>query len=65
MVRPLDENQGTSSLQGRGSWLMCEVALRARNTKNLIHLLSWVVIIPMCGGGASTQRRFLNRRSIE
>src|SRR6202048_5044981 len=29
MVRPLDESQGSSPLQGHGSWLMCEVALRA------------------------------------
>ena len=28
MVRPLDESQGPSPLQGHGSWLMCEVALR-------------------------------------
>jgi hypothetical protein len=28
MVRPLDESQGSSPLQGRGSWLMCEVALK-------------------------------------
>src|ERR1700738_4297852 len=28
MVRPLDESQGSSPLQGHGSWLMCEVALR-------------------------------------
>jgi hypothetical protein len=28
MVRPLDESQGCSPLQGHGSWLMCEVALR-------------------------------------
>ena len=27
MVRPLDESQGSSPLQGYGSWLMCEVAL--------------------------------------
>jgi hypothetical protein len=27
MVRPLDESQGSSPLQGRGSWLMFEVAL--------------------------------------
>ena len=27
MVRPLDESQGSSPLQGHGSWLMCEVAL--------------------------------------
>ena len=27
MVRPLDESQGPSPLQGHGSWLMCEVAL--------------------------------------
>jgi hypothetical protein len=27
MVWPLDENQGSSPLQGHGSWLMCEVAL--------------------------------------
>jgi hypothetical protein len=27
MVQPLDESQGSSPLQGRGSWLMCEVAL--------------------------------------
>ena len=29
MVRPLDESQESSSLQGHRSWLMCEVALRA------------------------------------
>jgi hypothetical protein len=28
MVQPLDESQGSSPLQGHGSWLMCEVALR-------------------------------------
>ena len=28
MVRPLDESQGFSPLQGHGSWLVCEVALR-------------------------------------
>jgi len=28
MVRPLDESQGSSPLQGHGSWLMCEVALK-------------------------------------
>ena len=27
MVRPLDESQGYSPLQGQGSWLMYEVAL--------------------------------------
>jgi len=27
MVRPLDESQGSSPLQGHGSWLMCDVAL--------------------------------------
>jgi hypothetical protein len=27
MVRPLDESQGPSPLQGHGSWLMCEVPL--------------------------------------
>ena len=27
MVWPLDEIQGSSLLQGHGSWLMCEVAL--------------------------------------
>ena len=27
MVRPLDESQGSSPLQGHSSWLMCEVAL--------------------------------------
>ena len=26
MVRPLDENHGTTPLQGHGSWLMCEGA---------------------------------------
>jgi hypothetical protein len=31
LVRPLDKSQGSSPLQGRGSWLMCEVALRARD----------------------------------
>jgi hypothetical protein len=29
MVRPLDESQGSSPLQGHGSWLMCEVTLMA------------------------------------
>jgi hypothetical protein len=29
MVRPLNENQGSSPLQGHSSWLMCEVALRS------------------------------------
>ena len=28
MVRPLDESQGSSPLQGHGSWLVCEVALK-------------------------------------
>jgi len=27
MVRPLDESQGSSPLQGPGTWLMYEVAL--------------------------------------
>jgi hypothetical protein len=27
MVWPMDESQGSSPLQGHGSWLMCEVAL--------------------------------------
>ena len=27
MVRPLDESQGSSPLQGHGSWVVCEVAL--------------------------------------
>ena len=27
MVWPLEESQGSSPLQGHGSWLMCEVAL--------------------------------------
>jgi hypothetical protein len=27
MVRPLDESQGSSPLQGHGSWLMCKVTL--------------------------------------
>ena len=27
MVQPLDESQGSSPLQGYGSWLMYEVAL--------------------------------------
>ena len=27
MVRPLDESQGSSPLQGHGSWLVCEVTL--------------------------------------
>ena len=27
MVWPLDESQGSSPLQGQGSWLVCEVAL--------------------------------------
>ena len=28
MVWPLDESQGSSPLEGHGSWLMCEVALK-------------------------------------
>ena len=32
MVRPLDESQESSPLQGHGSWLMCEVALRPLTT---------------------------------
>ena len=31
MVRPLDENQGSSPLQDHGSWLMCEAALNDQN----------------------------------
>ena len=31
MVRPLDESQGSSPLQGHGSWLVCEVALNSTN----------------------------------
>ena len=27
MVRPLYESQGSSPLQGHGSWLLCKVAL--------------------------------------
>ena len=30
MVWPLDESQGSSPLQGHGSWLMCEVALSTK-----------------------------------
>ena len=30
MVRPLDESQGSSPLQGCVSWLVCEVALVSR-----------------------------------
>ena len=29
MIRPLDESQGSSPLQGHNSWLVCEVAMRA------------------------------------
>ena len=32
MVRPLDESQGSSPLQGHGYWLMCEVALSVTYT---------------------------------
>ena len=34
MARPLDESQGSSPLQGHGSWLMCEVALIATSPSN-------------------------------
>jgi hypothetical protein len=34
MIRPLDESQRSSPLQGRGSWLMCEVALAQRGAKS-------------------------------
>jgi len=33
MIRPLDESQGSSPLQGHGSWLMCEVALICSGNK--------------------------------
>ena len=31
MVRPLDDSQGSSPLQGHGIWLTCEVALRSKS----------------------------------
>jgi hypothetical protein len=34
MVRPLDYSQGSSPLQGHGSWLMCEVVLSDGNHVN-------------------------------
>ena len=34
MVRPLDESQESSPLQGYGSWLMCEVTLIVK--KNIV-----------------------------
>ena len=35
MVRPLDESQGSSPVQGHISWLVCEVALSHRQTLEL------------------------------
>jgi hypothetical protein len=49
MVRPLDESQGSSPLQGRGSWLMCEVAL----SSNQMHWSIGVHIITMLDLGTS------------
>ena len=37
MVRPLDESQGSSPLQGHGSWLMCEMALNTTYFTNLVN----------------------------
>ena len=37
MVRPLDESQGSSRLQGHGSWLMCEVALNTPHKRCMRH----------------------------
>ena len=40
MVRPLDESQGSSPLQGHGSWLMCEVALKPTLFITIIDFIS-------------------------
>ena len=38
MVRPLDESQWSSPLQGHGSWLVCEVA---QNQQGGMVLMWW------------------------
>ena len=43
MVRPLDESQGSSPLQGHGSWLVCEVTL---NNLQLHHNNPPLILIP-------------------
>ena len=44
MVWPLDEIQGSSPLQGHGSWLMCEVALSPYNnvSNTGLHIVAWI-----------------------
>ena len=43
MVRPLDESQGSTPLQGHGSWLMCEVAL-----SGVFFHTSFAVVMNVC-----------------
>ena len=49
MVRPLNESQGPSPLQGHGFWLVCEVALTS--VQNLVHgsqLVQENVVMVVC-----------------
>ena len=42
MVWPLDESQGSSPLQGHGSWLMCEVAMIIVILETSMYMIIWV-----------------------
>ena len=48
MVRPLDESQGSSPLQGHGSWLMCEVALSLLQLATSPFLSLLLIVSPLC-----------------
>jgi len=48
MVRPLDESQGSSPLQGHGSWLMCEVALSLLQLATSPFLSLLLKVSPLC-----------------
>ena len=54
MVRPLDESQGSSPLQGYGSWLMCEVALSV--IKSQRYYLEYTCFDLMLEGGGEVAR---------
>ena len=64
MVQPLDESWGSSPLQGHGSWLMCEVALRAASHTRLIahdHYISTTLVGGKGGPGPSSLHTMLER----
>ena len=70
MVRPLDESQGSSPLQGHGSWLMCEVALIAIEKKERINNSFFSIYVAdtvdkKCEDVAATQVLRKERTSIK